>query len=108
MIRAVLVPGLTFIALFAGAVYFVAEALSETAETASQPVIENPVIEKSMIEARSARAACSMRAWPYYDNHCLHDRGQPGGHVREARIVPLDRLPPTQLTQLASNSASSR
>jgi hypothetical protein len=108
VIKAVLVPGLTFVALFAGAVYFVAEALSEAAETASQPVIENPVIEKSVIEARSAGAACSMRAWPYYDNQCLHDHGKPGGHVREARIVPLDRLPPTQPTQIASNFASSR
>ena len=108
MFRAALVPGLTFIALFAGAVYFVAEALSEAAETAAQPIIENPVIEKSVIEARAARAACSMRAWPYYDTACLHDHGQSGGRVREARIVPLDRLPPTQLTQIASNSASSR
>jgi hypothetical protein len=108
MIRAVLVPGLTFIVLFAGAVYFVAEALSEAGETASQPVIENPVIEKSVIEARSAGAACSMRAWPYYADDCLHDPGQPGGHARVARIVPLDRLPPAQPTQIASNFASSR
>jgi hypothetical protein len=108
VIRAVLVPGLTFFALFAGAVYFVAEALSEAAEPAPQPVIENPVIKKGVIEARSPGPACNMRAWPYYDNNCLHDLGQPGGRAREARIVPLDRPPPTPLTQLASNSASSR
>jgi hypothetical protein len=38
-------------------------------------------------------AACSQRAWPYYDQVCLVDSDvRPRGEPRKVRLITIDRL----------------
>ena len=76
-ISAVFVIGVV-VTLFAGF-----DDAASTARPVAQSYLDNP----------PTATACSERAWPYYENHCLRDRGQPvGQQAKPVRVVSADRL----------------
>jgi hypothetical protein len=105
MFTAILVPGFAVASLFAGAVY-VAATLADATAWAPQAAVQL-TIKSDPIDARPSAAQCSRHAWPYYESSCLHERGQPIGHAREARVVSIDRLPVPMLAAHAAGDAHS-
>jgi len=83
MIKAVVISGISGTLLFSN-VAFVPGARNSGPQIA---------VKSDRLDLIRFGPACSRRAWPYYDNTCLHDVRRPGGHASRVRIVTSDRLP---------------
>ena len=64
-----------------------------SANTTEQPGAQQPAVKGDRLAIRPIGAACSPRAWPYYDRDCLFESRWPGqGEARKVRIVSTDKL----------------
>ena len=63
--------------------------LTDEFEASSPPA----AAKSDRLDLHPTGAACSQRAWPYYESNCVRDPMQPAGQAREVRVVFLDRLP---------------
>ena len=68
----------------------VAPGVTEPGEAAAMPSAAN--IKDDGLTVRAGEPACSQTGWPHYTDDCIQRRVQPS-HVRQVRVVTVDRLP---------------
>jgi len=65
----------------------------ETGATIGAPALTSSVAVKGdRLDIGARGAACSQRAWPYYDSDCLYDGMRAAGEVHKVRLIFTDRL----------------
>jgi hypothetical protein len=62
-----------------------------SANTPDQAGAQQPALKSDRLAVRALGAACSPRAWPYYDRDCLFE-GRWHGETRSVRVVTTDRI----------------
>jgi hypothetical protein len=67
-------------------------AVLSSIDTATPPDASRAAANADRLDVGARGAACSQRAWPYYDSACLYDGMRPAGEVREVRVVPIDHF----------------
>jgi hypothetical protein len=88
----------TALALIAGASAAVppraASVEANTSPAAAKVEVNTPpaAAKDDRLDTGPTAAACSQRAWPYYEIKCLRDPMQPAGQARKVRMVSPDRL----------------
>ncbi len=92
---------LKFIAICTAAAFVVC-SLSLMPSALSQVEIGTPIgapartsivaVKGDRLDIGARGAACSHRAWPYYDSDCLYDGMRAAGEVHKVRLILTDRL----------------
>ena len=62
------------------------------APTAPPARTSSVAVKGDRLDIGARGAACSQRAWPYYDSDCLYDGMRAAGEVHKVRLIFTDRL----------------
>lgn len=65
---------------------------SVAASTRDEAVTQQPAAKADRLPLRAIGAACSPRAWPYYERECLFDKFGWANEGRPVRVVTTDRV----------------